>query len=98
MWYPKSSAMIASVSVPGGASPLGEVQLESGRSQHVLADLLVLVRAAAGDAEAADDDPVALERVAALGGHDGVLTHPPDLREEHRVGVPPVLEHHGGAL
>src|SRR5580704_19521742 len=80
---------VNSVRPPGpGPGPLGEVQVEPGRPQHVLADLLVLVGAAAGDPEAAHDLPVPLERVPALGGDDRVLAHPADLGEEHRVGVP----------
>lgn len=45
-----------------------------GHSRHVvLAVLLVLVRAATGDPQAAKDDPVPLKRVTALGGDDRVL-------------------------
>src|SRR4029077_5901689 len=83
MWYLKSSA--PAVSVPPRARPLREVELEAGRLEHVLADPLVLVRAAAGDTQAAEDHAVALDRDAALGGHEGAVAHPADLGEEHRV-------------
>src|SRR6266702_3637044 len=96
MWYLKSSA--TAVSVPPRARPLREVELEAGRREHVLADPLVLIGAGAGDAQAAENDAIALDRHAALGGHDGPVAHPADLGEEHRVGVAPVLQHLRGPL
>src|SRR4029077_62210 len=78
--------------------PFWEVEVEPGRPEHVLADLLVLVRAAARYSEAAHDGTVPLEGVAALGSDDRVLAHPADLGEEDRVGVPPAFEHVGGPL
>jgi hypothetical protein len=57
----KSSA--TAVSVPPRARPLREVELEAGRREHILADPLVLVRAAAGDTQAAEDGAVALGTV-----------------------------------
>src|SRR5690348_892454 len=105
MWYLKSSAMTASALARSSrclvlprARPLREVELEAGRLQHIHADLLVLVRAAARDAQAAQDDPVTLDRHAALGGDDGPVAHAADLGEEHRVGAAPVLEHLGRPL
>jgi hypothetical protein len=70
----------------------------SGGLEHIHADLLVLIRAAARDAQTPEDGAVAFDRDATLGRHDRAVPHPADLREEHRIGVPPVLQHFGWAL